>query len=50
MAQKMKIKIFELPAKIINHRESKVNVIKDAVRMIKEISKIKKNVKNVTPN
>lgn len=49
-AQKMKIKIFELPAKIINHRESKVNVVKDAMRMIKEISKIKKNVKNETIN
>lgn len=47
IAQKMKLKIYELPAKIINHRESKVNVVKDAVRMLKEISKIKKNIKNI---
>lgn len=47
IAQKMKLKIFEMPAKIINHRESKVNVIKDAIRMLKEISKIKKRLKNI---
>lgn len=47
IAQKMKLRIFEMPAKIINHRESKVNVIKDAIRMLKEISKIKKRLKNI---
>lgn len=47
IAQKMKLKIFELPAKIINHRESKVNVVKDAIRMLKEISRIKKNVRKI---
>ena len=47
IAQKMKLKIFELPAKIINHRESKVNVIKEAIRMLKEISIIKKNIKRL---
>lgn len=44
-AQKMKLKIYEMPAKIINHRESKVNVLKDAVRMLKEISVIKRNIR-----
>lgn len=47
IAQKMKLSIYELPAKIINHRESKVNVVKDAIRMLKEISKIKKNIKGI---
>lgn len=47
IAQKMKLKIYELPAKIINHRESKVNVIKDAFRMMKEIAKIKKNISKI---
>ena len=47
LAQKMKLKIYEMPAKIINHRESKVNVLKDAIRMLKEISVIKKNIKGV---
>ena len=48
IAQKMKLKIYELPAKIINHRESKVNVIKDAFRMMKEIAKIKKNISKIS--
>ena len=47
IAQKMKLKIYELPAKIINHRESKVNVIKDAFKMMKEIAKIKKNISKI---
>lgn len=45
IAQKMKLRIYELPAKIINHRESKVNVLRDAFRMMKEIKIIKKRVK-----
>lgn len=44
-AQKMKLKIYEMPAKIINHRESKVNVIKDAFKMLKEIFVIKRNIR-----
>ena len=47
IAQKMKLKIYELPAKIINHRESKVNVIKDAFKMMREITIIKKNISKI---
>lgn len=47
-AQKMKLKIYEMPAKIINHRESKVNVLKDAFRMLKEISVIKRNIRKTS--
>lgn len=47
IAQKMKLKIYELPAKIINHRESKVNVIKDAFKMMREITVIKKNISKI---
>ena len=47
LAQKMKFRIYELPAKIINHRESKVNVIKDACKMMREISVIKKNISKI---
>lgn len=43
-AQKLGYPIIEMPVKIINHRESKVNVLKDSVRMLKEIKKIKKRV------
>ena len=37
--------ITELGVKIINHRESKVNVIKDTFRMLRDLRRIKKNVK-----
>ncbi len=47
IAQKMNLKIYEMPAMIINHRESKVNVLKDAFRMLREISVIKKRIKNI---
>lgn len=35
-------KITEMPVKIINHRESKVNVWKDSVKMLGDLRKIKK--------
>ncbi len=44
-AGKLGYKITEMPVKIINHRESKVNVIKDTVRMLRDLRRIKKNVK-----
>ena len=34
-----------MPVKIINHRESKVNVIKDTFKMLRDLSIIKKSVK-----
>ena len=46
LAGKLGARIAEMPVKIINHRESKVNVIKDAVRMLKQIAIIKKHVKS----
>lgn len=47
IAQKMGISIYELPAMIINHRESKVNVLRDAPKMAKEMIKIKKRVEKL---
>ena len=38
-------KITEMPVKIINHRESKVNVIKDTFRMLGDLRRIKKRVR-----
>ena len=35
-------KIVEMPVKIINHRESKVNVWKDSIKMLRDLRKIKK--------
>ncbi len=45
-AQKLKLPIYEMPAKIINHRESKVNLLRDSFKMLKEISAIKRNIRN----
>ena len=47
IANKMNAKTYEMPVKIINHRESKVNVVSDAIKMLKETRRIKKRVKNI---
>lgn len=44
-ATKLGFKITEMPVKIINHRESKVNVIKDTIKMLRDLRRIKKNIK-----
>ena len=44
-AVKFGMKIVEIPVKIINHRESKVNVIKDSFKMVRDIIKMKKRIK-----
>ena len=46
-AVKMKMNIVEMPVKIINHRESKVNVIRDSVRMLKDLVKMKKRISRI---
>ncbi len=37
--------ILEFPIKIVNHRESKVNVLRDTMRMLKDLRRIKKQLK-----
>ena len=44
-AQKLDMKIIEMPIKIINHHDSKINLIKDSLKMLKDIAYIKKSVK-----
>ena len=44
-ATRLGYKIAELPVKIINHRESKVNVLSDSIRMLRDLMQIKKHVK-----
>ena len=47
-AQKLGYKIKEFPVKIINHRESKIHLAGDSLRMLRDLLKIKKHVaKNV---
>ena len=44
IAEKCGYKIKEIPVKVINHGESKVNVIKDSVKMLRDIAKMKKRI------
>ncbi len=44
-AVKYNMTITEMPVKIINHRESKVNIIKDTLRMLRDLRKMKKRIK-----
>lgn len=47
-ATRLGFKINEIPVKIINHRESesKVNMLSDSIKMLKDVMRIKKHVKN----
>lgn len=45
IANKVGYKIMEMPVKIVNHRESKVNVIRDTFRMLNDLRKMKKRIK-----
>ena len=49
LAEKLGMKIAEIPVKIINHREStsKVHPFRDAVKMIKDVKRIKKRIKKL---
>ena len=42
---KFGMKIVEMPVKIINHRESKVNAIRDTFKMLGDLRKMKKRIK-----
>jgi dolichyl-phosphate beta-glucosyltransferase len=42
---KLGMKIKEIPVKVINHRESKVRVIRDTVKMLRDLRKMKKRIK-----
>jgi dolichyl-phosphate beta-glucosyltransferase len=50
IADKLGFKIDEMPITIINHGESKVDPIKDSIKMLKEIPKIKKRIKKLGKN
>lgn len=47
LAGKLGARIEEMPVKIINHRESKVHVLRDSVRMLRDLIKIKRHVRRV---
>ena len=49
IAEKLGMKIAEIPVKVINHRESasKVSPVRDAMKMIKDVKRIKKRIKKL---
>ena len=38
----------EIPVRVINHGESKVHVIKDTIRMLNDLRKMRKRIKKAT--
>lgn len=44
LVKRLGLSISQLPVTIINHRESKVNVLRDSVRMFRDIVKIRRSV------
>ena len=50
LADKLRKTVSEFPVKIAHHNEahSKVNPVKDALRMIRDVRRIKRTHKNVT--
>lgn len=47
IAQKAGFKITEMPVKVINHRESKVRILRDSVKMLSDLRKMKKRIKKL---
>lgn len=47
IASKLDADILEMPVKIINHRESKIHIIRDSVKMFSDMLKIKRRVKKL---
>ena len=44
-AVKMKMSIKEIPVRVINHGESKVRIIRDTLKMLKDLSKMKRRIR-----
>ncbi|MBQ8496356.1 MAG: glycosyltransferase [Clostridia bacterium] len=45
IATKLDAKIAEMPVKIINHRESTVHIVRDSVKMLRDVRRMKKRIK-----
>ena len=44
-AVKLGYKITEMPVKVVNHRESKVRIVRDTLRMLRDLRKMKKRIR-----
>ena len=47
IGQKIGAKFYEIPVKVINHGESKVNIIKDTLKMLSDLRRMKKRIKKL---
>jgi len=47
IAEKAGYRIDEYPVRVINHRESKVRLVRDSIRMMRDIRRIKKRVRTL---
>ena len=47
LAKRDGIKIAEMPVTIVNHRESRISVMRDSFKMLREILRIKKRIKGL---
>ncbi len=47
LLEKVRANIVEIPVKIVNHRASTVHIVRDSIRMLRDIKKIKRHVKSV---
>ncbi len=45
-AETLGMKVSEHPVKIINHRESKIHLVRDSVKMVRDVISIKKSVRS----
>ena len=48
LAARLGLSVGELPVKVINHRDSKINLMADAFRMMREVRRIKKRVNKLS--
>ena len=47
-SQRYGCKIAEMPVKIINHRESKVHMVSDTIKMLRDLRKMKKRIRTAS--
>ncbi len=47
-AQRLGYKFTEMPVKVINHRDSKINLFKDAFKMLRDLRRMKKRIKKTS--
>ncbi len=47
-ASKYGMNIVEMPVKVINHRESKVNIVRDTFKMLRDLRKMRKRIKKAS--